>query len=64
MHDFFEERATEVRWLAGMADPFTKVRLLKLAERYDRECGLAAKVVSRTSPPPITIDSGERISRR
>jgi hypothetical protein len=60
MHEFFEERAREVRWLADMADPFTKIRLLKLAERYDRERGLGSKAVRRTSLPSIAIDLGER----
>jgi hypothetical protein len=64
MHDFFEERAREVRWLADMADPFTKIRLLKLAERYDRERGLEPKSVRQTSLPSTTIDLGKQVSRR
>ncbi len=63
MHDFFEERAREVRWLADMADPFTKVRLFKLAERYDRERGIGSKVVRRTNLPLVAIDLGEQVNR-
>ena len=33
--DFNKERAILVRDLADKADPFTKKRLLDLAERYD-----------------------------
>ena len=33
--DFKKERAKVVRDLAEQADPFTKARLLDLAERYD-----------------------------
>ena len=43
MKEFIEERARLVRLLADKADPFTKVRLLKLAERYDDQLGLRSK---------------------
>jgi hypothetical protein len=33
MDEFIEERAKLVRWLAERADPFTKIRLLNLAEK-------------------------------
>ncbi len=32
---FFHDRAKEVRRLAEKADPFTRMRLLELADRYD-----------------------------
>ena len=35
MNELIEERARLVRMLAYKADPFTKVRLVKLAEKYD-----------------------------
>ena len=35
MKELIEGRARLVRMLAHRADPFTKDRLLKLAERYD-----------------------------
>ena len=33
--DFFKERARAVRAIADKADPFTKKRLLDLADKYD-----------------------------
>jgi hypothetical protein len=33
--DYFKEQAARVRNIASFADPFTKKRLLALAERYD-----------------------------
>ena len=43
MNAFIEERARLVRLLADKADPFTKVRLVELAEKYDEQLGLASK---------------------
>lgn len=34
-NDFLRERARAVRAIAEKADPFTKKRLLELAERYE-----------------------------
>jgi hypothetical protein len=33
--EYFKEQAERVRKIASLADPFTKKRLLDLAERYD-----------------------------
>ena len=64
MNEFIEERARLVRLLADKADPFTKVRLLKLAERYDEQLGLGSKPAShREIPiglPKINIGASER----
>ena len=60
MNEFFEQRAKEVRWLATMADPFTKIRLLKLAERYDQELVLPSKAVRRTSLPSVAINGAPK----
>jgi hypothetical protein len=50
--DYFKEQAARLRTMAGMADPFTKRRLLDLAEKYDRR-----KSVRRPPPlPSVTID--------
>jgi hypothetical protein len=43
MNEFIEERARLVRILADKADPFTKVRLVELAEKYDEQLGLGSK---------------------
>jgi hypothetical protein len=45
MNEFIEERAKFVRELASRADPTTKARLLRLAERYERELGVPAGAV-------------------
>jgi len=34
---FFHDRARQLRSLAEKADPFTRTRLLELADRYDRK---------------------------
>jgi hypothetical protein len=49
MEEFIEERAKLVRSLAEKADPFIKNRLIKLAERYERELRRSLKV---SAPKP------------
>ena len=53
MKAFIAERARLVRLLADKADPFTKVRLVKLAEKYDEQLGLGSKPARQ---PKIPID--------
>jgi hypothetical protein len=63
MNEFIAERAKLVRQLADKADPFTKIRLLMLAEAYDQRLGLRAKLVQRKEPiglPTISIGLTER----
>jgi hypothetical protein len=64
MDKFIEERAKLVRWLAERADPFTKMRLLNLAERYEDRLGLRPRPVrERKAPiglPFVNIGSNER----
>jgi len=51
--DYFKEQAERVRNIASFADPFTKKRLLALAERYD-----GAKLSPRRTPlPSVTVDN-------
>ena len=61
MNEFIEARVRLVRELADKADPFIRVRLLKLAERYDQQLGLRSKTVHRRkipiSLPSISISS-------
>ncbi len=45
--EYFKEQAARVRNIASFADPFTKKRLLDLAERYD--AGVSS---SRQTPLP------------
>jgi hypothetical protein len=61
MDEFIEERARLVRLLAEIADPFTKIRLLKLADNYDGRLRPPSKVVRQPiGLPPISIGSSER----
>lgn len=45
--ELIEELAKLVTWLADGADAFTKIRLLKVAERYQHELGRPSKAVPR-----------------
>jgi hypothetical protein len=36
-HEFLKKRARQVRELAEKADPFTKRRLIKLADNYEKQ---------------------------
>jgi hypothetical protein len=50
--DYFKEQAARVRQIASNADPFTKRRLLDLAEKYD-----GRKSTRRPTPlPSVAID--------
>jgi hypothetical protein len=64
MKAFIEECARLVRLLGDKADPFTKVRLVKLAEKYDEQLGLGPKPArQRKIPiglPQISISASER----
>jgi hypothetical protein len=61
MREFIEERAKLIRALADKADPFTKIRLLKLADYYDSRLRPPPKVVRQPiGLPPISIGSSER----
>jgi hypothetical protein len=51
MNEFFAERVALVRQLADRADPFTKNRLLKLAERYEERLGLRSKPLHQRKEP-------------
>ena len=50
MEEFIEERAKLVRSLADKADPFIKVRLIMLAERYEHELWMRSRTVSAQRP--------------
>jgi hypothetical protein len=62
MDEFIEERAKLVRWLAERADPFTKIRLLNLAERYEDKLGRRRRAARKVPMglPPVNIGSNER----
>jgi hypothetical protein len=54
---FFREQALRVRGLAEKADPFTRKRLLGLADKYDAKAGgpsKASRLIERQLPLPKT----------
>ena len=53
--EFCKPQAQRVRDLADKADPFTKKRLLDLADKYDVKAGKpsrASKIIERPTPLP------------
>jgi hypothetical protein len=56
--DYCKEQAARLRNMASMADPFTKRRLLDLAEKYDDR-----KSARRPTPLP-SISIGDQQHRR
>jgi hypothetical protein len=48
--EYFKEHAARVRNIASFADPFTKKRLLDLAERYDAKSPRRPTPLPRVSP--------------
>jgi hypothetical protein len=50
MEEFIKERAKLVRSLAERADPFIKVRLIMLAERYEHELWMRSRAVTAQRP--------------
>jgi hypothetical protein len=57
MKEFIEERLNLVRQLADKGDPFTKVRLLNLAERYDEQLHPKPSRATRKINMPIGIST-------
>jgi hypothetical protein len=54
---FFEQQALRARNLAEKADPFTRRRLLDLADKYDAKAGgpsKASQIIGRPLPLPKT----------
>jgi len=58
MNDFIEGRAKLARELASKADPFTRMRLLRLAERHERELGIPSKAVREIEKTMAALPSG------
>jgi hypothetical protein len=55
--EFYRQQAQRVRDLAERADPFTRKRLLDLADRYDAHAGGPSRA-SRTIGRPVSVSSG------
>jgi hypothetical protein len=51
--EYFIEQSRRVRSIADQADPFTKKRLLALAESYDARLGRPSRVTRQL--PSVTI---------
>jgi hypothetical protein len=51
--EYFIEQSRRVRGLADKADPFTKKRLLALAESYDSRLGRPSRATRQL--PPVAI---------
>jgi ribosomal 50S subunit-associated protein YjgA (DUF615 family) len=64
MSEFIEERAKVIRSMASTADPFTKLRLLALAQKYESQLGkpsrAAREIQTSARLPPVGISSSER----
>jgi hypothetical protein len=53
--EFFKQQALRARDLAEKADPFTRKRLLALADKYDAKAGgpsRAPRIIERPAPLP------------
>lgn len=56
--EYFKQQAARVRALADNADPFTRKRLLDLAERYDAKLGRPSRATRQLRLPDLP-DSGQ-----
>ena len=51
--EYFKQQAERVRAIADKADPFTKKRLLDLAERYDATPGRPSRATRQLKLPDV-----------
>jgi hypothetical protein len=51
--EYFKQQADRVRAMADKADPFTKKRLLDLADRYDAKLGKPSRATRQLRLPDI-----------
>jgi hypothetical protein len=51
--EYFKEQSRRVRTIAENADPFTKKRLLALAESYDTRLGRPSRATRQLQALPI-----------
>jgi len=58
--EFRKQRAMTVRALAEKADPFTKKRLLDLADRYDQPLRPATPIPTNPLDRSSSIDGDDR----
>jgi hypothetical protein len=60
--EYLRERARVVRTIADKADPFTKKRLLALADKYGARYGAPSRAVRQL--PSVTINSQQHSDHR
>ena len=58
---YFKEQSRRVRAIADNADPFTKKRLLALAESYDARIGRPSRAMRQL--PFVSIDNEKPVER-
>jgi hypothetical protein len=58
--EFLQERARAVRLIADRADPFTKKRLLTLADRYEGNLSRPSRATTRLSAAADEAGQGQR----
>ena len=51
---YFKQQAARVRAMADKADPFTKRRLLDLADAYDAKLGKPSRATRQLKSQPVT----------
>lgn len=56
--EYFKEQAARVRNIASFADPFTKKRLLHLAESYDTKSPRRPTPLPIVTPAPVEPKDG------
>jgi hypothetical protein len=56
--EYFKQQADRIRAMADKADPFTKKRLLDLAERYDAKLGRPSRATRQLRLPDVADHSG------
>jgi hypothetical protein len=57
--DYFKQQADRIRAMADKADPFTKRRLLDLAERYDAKLGRPSRATRQLRLPQVPEHSSQ-----
>ena len=62
--EYFKQQADRVRAMADKADPFTKKRLLELADRYDAKLGKPSRATRQLRLPDIADHTGANTSAR
>jgi len=55
--DDFKQQAERIRVMAANADPFTRKRLLDLAERYDAKLGRPSRATRQLRLPDVAEHS-------